>query len=464
MATKAIKPLSYFQIVKTPKTIDEIKDKVSDRLIITKSGKMYFDYSNTERIEIATNVAPYLLDTSTCLSFQNNNVWDELPFLSKQIKDCYGNDLEINQIVQYALIFDKFGNYGLIRDISKTNGIVKVLILGITNSKVENIINEKLDGNIVGNFIVTKNEEPPFKDRYDGTREELKITVQQANIENGEVTNSNIIFASEQGLFNLSLSDNPDAKIVNMTLQISPDPNNILEVKTNGLFVPKSNGGDPSGNYVTQDEFDELKNTINHDFDNINTTIGSIENDITNIQESIPENLDETISNIEHDIKQLNERINEFKPVDFNLSYDSYDDLYNHLGDLNPGIIYLVPNKDNPDVYDSYIASYKDGVKVLVPFGNVNIDTSNFYTKSEIDEKFNFVNNTFATKAEVSRITPTDIYTTLQDIPSEKLLKGQMYAIGTEQIGYTTYVFIGEDETGKKFRQINTTTEIIVIV
>ena len=58
MATKAIKPLSYFQIVKTPKTIDEIKDKVSDRLIITKSGKMYFDYSDTERIEIATNVAP----------------------------------------------------------------------------------------------------------------------------------------------------------------------------------------------------------------------------------------------------------------------------------------------------------------------------------------------------------------------------------------------------------------------
>ena len=457
MATKAIKPLSYFQIVKTPKTIDEIKDKVSDRLIITKSGKMYFDYSNTERIEIATNVAPYLLDVSTCLSFQNNNVWDELSFLSKQIKDCYGNDLEINQIVQYALIFDKFGNYGLIRDISKTNGIVKVLILGITNSKVENIINEKLDGNIVGNFIVTKNEEPPFKDRYDGTREELKITVQQANIENGEVTNSNVIFASEQGLFNLSLIDNPDAKIVNMTLQISPDPNNAIEIKTNGLFVPKSNGGDPSGNYVTQDEFDELKNTIN-------TTIGSIENDITNIRESIPENLDETISNIEHDIDQLNERINEFKPVDFNLSYDSYDDLYNHLGDLNPGIIYLVPNKDNPDVYDSYIASYKDGVKVLVPFGDTNIDTSNFYTKSEIDEKFNFVNNTFATKAEVSRITPTDIYTTLQDIPYEKLLKGQMYAIGSEQTGYTTYVFIGEDETGKKFRPINTNMEITVIV
>ena len=443
--TKAIKPLSYFQVVKTTKTIDEIKDKISDRLIITKSGKMYFDYSNTERIEIATNVAPYLLDNSTCLSFAYNKIWDEINFQSNQIKDCYGNDLETNQIVQYALIFDYYGNYGLIRNISKTSGIIKVLVLGLP-SKIINVINKKLDGNIVGNFIVTKNEEPPFKDKYDGTREELKITVQQANIENGEVTNSNIIFASEQGLFNLSLSDNPDAKIVNMTLQISPDPNNLIEVKTNGLFVP-----DPSGNYVTQDEFDELKNTINNDIDHINNTIGSIEN------------LDTTISNIEHDIKQLNERINEFKPVDFNLSYDSYEELDANKELLNPGIIYLVPG-ETTGVYDSYICSYKNGEKVLVPFGNTSIDTSNFYTKSEIDEKFNFVNNTFATKAEVSRITPTDIYTTLQDIPSEKLLKGQMYAIGTEQTGYTTYVFIGEDETGKKFSPINTNMEIIVIV
>ena len=454
MATKAIKPLSYFQIVKTPKTIDEIKDKVSDRLIITKSGKMYFDYSDTERIEIATNVAPYLLDNSTCLSFAYNKIWDEINFQSNQIKDCYGNDLETNQIVQYALIFDYYGNYGLIRNISKTSGIIKVLVLGLP-SKIINVINKKLDGNIVGNFIVTKNEEPPFKDKYDGTREELKITVQQANIENGEVTNSNIIFASEQGLFNLSLSDNPDAKIVNMTLQISPDPNNAIKVKTNGLFVSESNGGDPSGNYVTQDEFDELKNTINNDIDHINNNISEMTENINTINT--------TINNIEHDIDQLNIKIENFRPVDFDLSYDSYEELDANKEILNPGIIYLVPG-ETTGVYDSYICSYKDGEKVLVPFGNTSIDTSNFYTKSQIDEKFNLVNETFATKAEVSRITPTDIYTTLQDIPYEKLLKGQMYAIGSEQTGYTTYVFIGEDETGKKFRPINTNMEITVIV
>ena len=43
---------THYQLAKTTKAISEISDIVSDRLIITKEGQMYFDYSDNERIEI----------------------------------------------------------------------------------------------------------------------------------------------------------------------------------------------------------------------------------------------------------------------------------------------------------------------------------------------------------------------------------------------------------------------------
>ena len=46
---------SFFQLVKTAKPIEAITELVSDRLIVTKSGELYFDYSDKLRLKLTNN-------------------------------------------------------------------------------------------------------------------------------------------------------------------------------------------------------------------------------------------------------------------------------------------------------------------------------------------------------------------------------------------------------------------------
>ena len=86
-----------------------------------------------------------------------------------------------------------------------------------------------------------------------------KITVQQANIENGEVINSNVIFASEQGLFNLSLIDNPDAKIVN----------NSPYIKINCRISGRVYSLNENANYSDPQTLEELSNSCSNYLESI---------------------------------------------------------------------------------------------------------------------------------------------------------------------------------------------------
>ena len=125
---------TYFHLLKTSKNIAEIKDKISDRLIITKDGKMYFDYSNNERIEISHNKEQY----KTELEFTNVNeiVTYSYNDIKSDIKTIAGENIKSPTL--YTLVFDNMGNMGMVVGIDSLDGTVDVHILtkNITEAQV----------------------------------------------------------------------------------------------------------------------------------------------------------------------------------------------------------------------------------------------------------------------------------------------------------------------------------------
>lgn len=111
---------TFFQLVKTSKNINEIKEKVSDRLIITKQGKLYFDYSNNERIEISTVSENYIYES------EFTAINDTLFIPHEQIMNTNGDKISIPST--NTLIFDKNGNMGMIINNDST-GTSKVYVL-----------------------------------------------------------------------------------------------------------------------------------------------------------------------------------------------------------------------------------------------------------------------------------------------------------------------------------------------
>ena len=111
---------SFFQVVKTSKDISEFKDKITDRLIITKSGKMYFDYSSEERIEISNISENYKTD----ITFNNYNINEVINVSFNDISTVSGNIVNLADVpLTNVLLFDSSGNIGIVvnkDDISET--------------------------------------------------------------------------------------------------------------------------------------------------------------------------------------------------------------------------------------------------------------------------------------------------------------------------------------------------------
>jgi len=115
---------TYFQIEKTTKNIDEIKQIVEDRMIITDTGKLFYDFSPTKRIELTNNSQIY---------FTPNIILEELntsvELLYSDIVDR--NNKPITSIMLDTLIFDMHGNIGHItqNDIYQQRVLVNTMLV-----------------------------------------------------------------------------------------------------------------------------------------------------------------------------------------------------------------------------------------------------------------------------------------------------------------------------------------------
>ena len=129
---------TYFSIVKTTKPVNEITNYVSDRLIINvKEGRMYFDYSDSERIEISNKVELYRYNG------EFNSIRDEPITVSySELYDYDGVTLntEGKQVITFTLVFDKHGNMGVITEIDQINARCKILVL--TNAVTLDMISD----------------------------------------------------------------------------------------------------------------------------------------------------------------------------------------------------------------------------------------------------------------------------------------------------------------------------------
>ena len=132
---------AYFQLMKTSKNIADIKEKISDRLIVTKDGKLYFDYSDNERIEISNRLEQY----KTNVEFTNVNDVVTYAFDGINVDIKTINDEIIDYPVLNTLVFDKYGNLGMITDIDMENGTVNVHILtkNLTSEQIMNLVTIK---------------------------------------------------------------------------------------------------------------------------------------------------------------------------------------------------------------------------------------------------------------------------------------------------------------------------------
>lgn len=127
---------TYFQIAKTSKPITEIEEHVSDRLIITKQGRMYFDYSDSERIEISNKAESYRYNGE----FGNINIEQIISYSELYGYDGITLNTEGKQVVAFTTVFDEHGNMGVITEVDQINASCKVLVL--TNSVTLDMIND----------------------------------------------------------------------------------------------------------------------------------------------------------------------------------------------------------------------------------------------------------------------------------------------------------------------------------
>lgn len=97
----------FFQIVKTSQNIKDITERISDRLIITRQGKLYFDYSDSERIEISTLSEQYFAK-----DIEFTEVNSEMVINNTDIVSTNGN--AVLEPAANTLIFDKNGNMGIV--------------------------------------------------------------------------------------------------------------------------------------------------------------------------------------------------------------------------------------------------------------------------------------------------------------------------------------------------------------
>jgi len=137
---------NYFKILKTTKNINEIIEKIEDRMIITKSGEMYFDYSSTERIRINTSTAQYVHYLTTIPLLKRN---EKIIINYENIKTL--DEIEISDVDVNSFIFDNLGNFGIITQ--KNSAIKKCQVLIISNLS-ESYNKDEIDGMLAVDRVI----------------------------------------------------------------------------------------------------------------------------------------------------------------------------------------------------------------------------------------------------------------------------------------------------------------------
>ena len=232
----------YLQVVKTPKSIEEITDLVSDRLIITKSGQLYFDYSSDLRIEISNSSKPYLCH----YNFSTKSLNDILTLKLSDIfeLDAEGDERPVISIKNNSLIFDENGNYALIFKVASNHQQCECKIIGLINQNVKDTIIDKLGNEIIGSFIVAK--------YIYG----VEISFSKLNITTGEITSENIILKSDDSLNITQNEDNPNQ--IDFGIKVSKFTDNLLQVVSDGLLVINPNNDEFNKLYKFSNPYNSL--------------------------------------------------------------------------------------------------------------------------------------------------------------------------------------------------------------
>lgn len=237
---------SYFSILKTDKNINAIRDKVADRIIITKYGKVYFDYSNTERIELTGDQKPYL----SVVDFSSKSIHSNVILNYSDINEP-DNLNPIETVGIPSVIFDEHGNCGIIIEKADATKKCKVLIIGVITDYVKKDFAKEIDNEIVGNFIVTSCCGTP------------QFEVTKLNPLTNETFNRIIKLLGVDGVRVKTNSCKCDGKDVEsseirISLNISQEEDNIITINEDGIFVPAV-----SDKVYSKGEIDKLLRQIN---------------------------------------------------------------------------------------------------------------------------------------------------------------------------------------------------------
>lgn len=209
---------SYYQVFKTRKNILDIPDKHPDSFIITIDGKLYFDYSDDERIEISTICPPYYSD----INFKNYNINSDLFIRYDNI--FTHEDRHPLKIYKNSLIFDEFGNYGIIIECVESVKKCKVKIVGIISEFLLKNFTKEVNDELIANLILVKDE----------ATNQVSImttkinTLTNAVIEKQLKLNSNI----------LDVDYNEKQSRVDINLKVSDENGNALTLCNDGIYVP----------------------------------------------------------------------------------------------------------------------------------------------------------------------------------------------------------------------------------
>ncbi len=130
---------THFTVTKTSKPIEDIKEKISDRLIITKSGRLYFDYSDSERIEISNKPESYRYNGT--FGVVNKTITVDYSYLYDYDGVSLSN--EGKTVVVYTSVYDLNGNIGVITKLDPINQ--KCDILALTDAVSLTMLNEYLN-------------------------------------------------------------------------------------------------------------------------------------------------------------------------------------------------------------------------------------------------------------------------------------------------------------------------------
>lgn len=207
---------TFFKLVKTQKSIEEITDFVTDRLIITKNGNLYFDYSSDLRIEINKHIFYKYSGTFTTLGNLYDNVllkYDELLSITPNI-DVIKND---------CIVFDGEGNYALITHLYPAAKKCTCVILGIISNVVRTELIAKLNNDLVGNFMVVRNLNNITSIQFD-----------KVDVITGDKVTDSINFISPNKSININ---NDDENNITLDANISKKEGNLLQIIEDGLMV-----------------------------------------------------------------------------------------------------------------------------------------------------------------------------------------------------------------------------------